>query len=92
MKTWKKNYYKWKMISMSKMRKFHPQQMGGNFNCCVTWQRSSRSIDHHVSILNSEVELQKKTYVIMRESEAVLTFWHLESEERETFVKLMLEE
>ncbi|CAI9295227.1 unnamed protein product [Lactuca saligna] len=34
----------------------------------------------------------KASRKIMREPEAVLTFWNLEGEERETFVKLMLEE
>ena len=34
----------------------------------------------------------KASRKIMREPEAVLTFWNLEGEDRETFVKLMLEE
>ncbi|CAI9280288.1 unnamed protein product [Lactuca saligna] len=34
----------------------------------------------------------KASRKIMHETEAVLTFWNLEGEERETFVKLMLEE
>mgnify|MGYP003330865679 CR=1 FL=1 len=60
----------------------------------VELQKKTSLVNIEISKMQSMSSLDrfKASRKIMREPEAVLTFWTLEGEEREAFVKFMLEE
>ncbi|XP_023744938.1 uncharacterized protein At2g29880 [Lactuca sativa] len=68
--------------------------MSQSLNAGVELQKKTSMVTSEILKIPSmdQKDKFKASRKIMRETEAVLTFWNLQGEERETFVKLMLEE